>query len=218
MPEVSMRARLRTLFLVTVAAPAAVRAAAATDPLSLAPALPPTQPAQTITVYNRGIGGDNTGDGLRRLDQAVLARPPNHLVLFSGMNDALNSARLVALDRFRQDLHEMVRRARAKGVTSIVFVTPNPIVAEYVRDRRPTHPEADLQAHLGRYAACAAQWAPERNNSMLSDVVLGYAARLAGEVQKSWPGRRLATAAYGGASPEPPPYPLTPDLPTRWMA
>ena len=47
-------------------------------------------------VQNFGISGNNTSEGLARFS-TVLAANPDHLVLYFGINDALNSAKLIGL-------------------------------------------------------------------------------------------------------------------------
>jgi hypothetical protein len=45
---------------------------------------------------------------------------------------------------------------------------------------------------------CMSLWRPETPSGQHSELILGYAARLAREIDKRWPGRRLAAAAYEG--------------------
>lgn len=45
---------------------------------------------------------------------------------------------------------------------------------------------------------CKAQWTTENDNSKLSNLIFGYSAKLALEIKKKYPGRRLATGAYAG--------------------
>lgn len=104
-----------------------------------------------IQVLNRGIGGNSTRDGLSRYARDVEQEAPDHLVLYFGMNDALNSAKLVPVAEFRTNLQQMIDRARALKVKTIVLVAPNPIVASYVKQRHPKHPAEDLAAWLGQY-------------------------------------------------------------------
>ena len=132
-------------------------------------------PVQGITVQNRGVGGDSSRDGLRRFAGAVEAVRPQALILYFGINDALNSAKLVSVEEFRANLQQMIDRARLAGVRTIVLTTPNPIVASFVRARHPRHPATDLEAHLALYAAAIRELA-ERNALPLADLQRAIAA------------------------------------------
>jgi len=53
--------------------------------------LTPVGSARDVEVRNLGAGGANSRDGLARLPK-VLAGKPEHLVIFFGMNDAVNDS------------------------------------------------------------------------------------------------------------------------------
>ena len=133
--------------------------------------------AREITVLNRGVGGNSSRDGLARFQRDVESVHPQHLLLYFGINDALNSAKLVPVAEFRRNLQAMIDRARQVGVGTVVLTTPNPIVSSYVRARHPKHPEADLEAHLGAYAGVVRDLA-RGNGLLLAD--LGEAIRRQG--------------------------------------
>ncbi len=108
--------------------------------------------AGEVSVLNKGVGGSTTAHGLKRFDRDVVAAKPNHLVIYFGINDALNSARLVPLEQFRKNLQEMIDRARRAEVKTIVLVAPNPILPDVVKKRHPKHPQRDeLSRHLAKY-------------------------------------------------------------------
>jgi lysophospholipase L1-like esterase len=137
---------------------------------------PAAETAAGVTIQNRGVGGDSSRDGLRRFAADVEAARPQVLILYFGINDALNSAKLVGVDEFRANLQQMIDRARAVGVRVIILTTPNPIVAAYVRARHPTHPAPDLEAHLALYDAAVRDLA-QRNGLPLADLHGAIAAR-----------------------------------------
>jgi lysophospholipase L1-like esterase len=115
-------------------------------------------PAFSITVENSGVSGNNTTNGLARL-ATVLATNPDHLVLYFGINDALNAAqnKLVSLPTFSANLTSMVNQAVAANVRKVYLVGIHPVNAAYVASRHPTHPElARLQDHLTEYNAAVA--------------------------------------------------------------
>ncbi|MGL4398897.1 MAG: SGNH/GDSL hydrolase family protein [Luteolibacter sp.] len=112
-------------------------------------------PAFSITVENSGVSGNNTTNGLARL-ATVLATNPDHLVLYFGINDALNATqnKLVSLTSFEANLTSMVNQAVAANVRKVYLVGIHPVNAAYVALRHPTHPQlARLQDHLTEYNA-----------------------------------------------------------------
>jgi acyl-CoA thioesterase-1 len=68
--------------------------------------------ALPFTVVNAGVGGDTTGDGLRRFDRAVPA-DARILVLELGANDGLRG---VPLPTIENNLSQMIERAQSRGM------------------------------------------------------------------------------------------------------
>jgi lysophospholipase L1-like esterase len=113
-------------------------------------------PAFSVTVQNAGVSGNNTNEGLSRLP-TVLATNPDHLVLYFGINDALNSAKLVSLSTFSANLTSMVNQAFTANVRKVFLVGIHPVNAAYVASRHPSHPQiARLQDHLAEYNTAVA--------------------------------------------------------------
>lgn len=122
----------------------------------------------TVTVLNRGFPGQNSREGLARLPK-VLTEKPDHLVLFFGMNDAINSNKLVGLKEYRKSLTAMVEAANRAKVKSVVLVTIHPIDPVYVAPRHPRHPKREqLQEHLAEYDAVVRDVAKE-TGALLAD-------------------------------------------------
>ena len=120
--------------------------------LTLAPAATEQTAPEPVLVVNRGVGGATTRNGLARFAKEVERVKPDYLIIYFGINDSANSAKLVPLDEFGRNLQTMVDRARAVGTESIVLVTMNPIIAEYWVLRHPNHPRKDdIDAHLAEY-------------------------------------------------------------------
>jgi lysophospholipase L1-like esterase len=117
----------------------------------------PAVPGFSAVVQNFGVSGNTSTEGLARLS-TVLASNPNHLVLYFGINDALNSAKLVGLTTYRQNLTNMVNQAVTAGVRKVFLVGIHPVNAAYVASRHPTHPQLlRLQDYLGEYNAAVAE-------------------------------------------------------------
>lgn len=120
--------------------------------LILAPTAVVQNTPEPVLVVNRGVGGATTRNGLARFAKDVEEVKPDHLIIYFGINDSANSAKLVPLDEFGRNLQTMVDRARAVGTESIVLVTMNPIIAEYWILRHPNHPRKhEIDAHMAEY-------------------------------------------------------------------
>ena len=128
------------------------------------------QAAEPVLVVNKGIGGHTSRDGLAPFERDVVAVKPDHLILYFGINDACNSRKLVPLPDFRRSMQAMIDRARTVGVKSIVLVTLNPIVSEYLLERHRTHPhQDDIKEHVATYDAAVRRLARE-NGLALADL------------------------------------------------
>jgi lysophospholipase L1-like esterase len=141
-----------------------------TAPNNLLSAVPADEPARffamrekdaapgfAVTVQNFGVSGNNSSEGLNRLP-TVLAANPNHLVIYFGLNDALNSGKLIGLTTYRSNLTSMVNQAITAGVRKVFLVGIHPVNADYLASRHPSHPQIlRLQDHLAEYNAAVAQ-------------------------------------------------------------
>ncbi len=105
-----------------------------------------------MNVINKGVPGRNTREALVALAADVLIHKPQHVVLYFGMNDAMNSAKLVPLPDYEATVRTMIRKLSDSGIKTIVLVTLNPVIEAYVMERHPQHPRrADLQNCLAEY-------------------------------------------------------------------
>ena len=80
--------------------------------------------AQTFTVNNRGVNGETTAEGERRLPSELATYRPEVLMLMEGTNDVTGATPLSAtLD----SLEDMIDIARAGGVSAVFLATIPPI-------------------------------------------------------------------------------------------
>lgn len=108
--------------------------------------------APRVTVINKGVPGRTSLEAIAALDTYVLALQPQRVILFFGMNDAMNSAKLVPLAEYDTAMRSMVRILADAGVATVVLVTLNPVIELYVRERHTQHPHRqDLQGYLAEY-------------------------------------------------------------------
>jgi len=125
-----------------------------------------------VRVVNAGIGGHNTRDALARLERDVLAEAPSMVLLMFGLNDAAmvdggvdgpvaRTEPRVALEDYRANLTEMVRRCKAGGA-QVIMCTPNPMSRAYAHsDMGEYARHEDMNYMLREYVQAAREVATE---------------------------------------------------------
>jgi len=86
-------------------------------------------PKAEITVENGATGGDTTADGLARLEEKVLTRKPDLVLVAFGMNDHNVPAYGVPLDKFEANLDQIVSTIRDRTGAEVILLStfpPNP--------------------------------------------------------------------------------------------
>lgn len=91
-----------------------------TDMLGIA--LQKAVPEASVTMINAGVSGNTTIAGLKRLDRDVIAKKPDLVTVMFGLNDMVRQP----LDRYRENLEQIVRRCRAAG-SEVLLCTPNAV-------------------------------------------------------------------------------------------
>ncbi|MCC6609746.1 MAG: SGNH/GDSL hydrolase family protein [Burkholderiales bacterium] len=91
-----------------------------TYPAELLRVLSRDLPGVKVNVYNKGIGGQEVGAMLERLDRDVFAETPDLVIWQLGTNAAL---RRFNIESFRRLVGEGVERMKARGI-EIVLMTP----------------------------------------------------------------------------------------------
>ena len=110
-------------------------------------------PRAAITGINGATGGDRTSEGLARLEEKVLARKPDLVLVAFGMND--QNVGSIPLDRFEANLVELVDRIRKDTEAEIILLSsclPNPNW-HYTSGRMPEYGRAT--AKVAREKRCA---------------------------------------------------------------
>ncbi len=119
--------------------------------------------AYGISVVNRAVGGWNSSDG-RAAFSSALSQKPDVLLLSFGMNDAaLDMAKYVPLETYRENMRDMIERALAAGAR-VVLVIENPIgeAGYYTRhDRTVFEPYGGANAFYQQYIQAARGLAAE---------------------------------------------------------
>jgi acyl-CoA thioesterase I len=114
-------------------------------------------PKAEISVENGATGGDATRQGLARLEEKVLTRDPDLVLLGFGMND--HNVNSVPVDEFEENLITMVKRIReATGADVLLF------------SAFPPHPDWKFGSHRMEHYAAATKRAAKRSNAAFADV------------------------------------------------
>lgn len=101
-----------------------------------------------VQVQNEGVPGDTTQDGLARLEEA-LEQPADLLIIGLGGNDFL---RHVPLTDTKNNLKQMIRMAKAKGVQVVLMAIPQPSIGAAAFGNLSDHPvyeEIADEEHIG---------------------------------------------------------------------
>ena len=98
-------------------------------------------PKADVTVFNAGVSGNTSTQGLARMQADVLDRTPHLVVIMFGMNDLAYGAVTSEQDAakkvaFVNNLKTMVGRCRDAGAETILC-TQNPVYPEAAPDRPP---------------------------------------------------------------------------------
>ena len=121
-----------------------------------------------VTVLNRGVPGENSSETMIRSGR-LEADQPTHVVIMLGMNDAMNSRKLVSVDKYSQNLTALIKQWRRVGAQTVALVTNHPVNTDYLKERHPTHPAREsLQAHLEKYNSAVREIA-KREQALLVD-------------------------------------------------
>ena len=106
-----------------------------------------------VTVFNAGIGGNTTEQGLARIDREVLSRYPHVTFIEFGFNDRHEreapGVPRVAFPQFVENLRKIVTLIQHVTHGKVVMIANHPTMAEAVRpklsERRP-----ELKKHYNR--------------------------------------------------------------------
>lgn len=93
-------------------------------------------PKTEVTVFNAGISGHTTTNGLARLQQTVLVHKPHLVTVMFGLNDVAKST----IELYRKNLVQIVAKCRAAGA-EVILCTPNAV------SETPERPVAKVAAY-----------------------------------------------------------------------
>ncbi len=77
-------------------------------------------PDRDLEVIKSGWSGENTRDGLHRVDREVISRDPHIVTINYGVNDAFSG---VSVGEFQKNMEEMVAMIKEGGCSKIVLLS-----------------------------------------------------------------------------------------------
>jgi len=132
-----------------------------------------------VRVINSGVSGENTAEGLARMEPDVLAHKPDLVVIEFACNDVrYEPQKRIELDQFAANLKEMIARIREVGA-QVIITTPTPIIDsyhEYSKGIDYYDPWGGCNAALDEYAEVVRQVAAEEEVA-LRDLALAFLER-----------------------------------------
>jgi lysophospholipase L1-like esterase len=113
--------------------------------------LRPKFPKSEITFENGATGGDTTYQGISRLEEKVLSRSPDLVLIAFGMND--NNVGGTPLPKFQENLRSMVSAIRQRTGAEVILLSTF-----------PSHPDWHFNSHqMQSYAKATKDVAAEVN-------------------------------------------------------
>jgi lysophospholipase L1-like esterase len=169
-------------------------------------------------VWNAGVGGEGTTEGLARIDYILSGTNSKYLLLMEGTNDAANL--FVTIETVDANLREMCRRAIAAGWTPVLAtITPRSDWIWYLPTYRVRYDE--LNARIRRIASDLKITLADAYTAFMEypTALGGYAALLFDGVHPNATGYQVLAEAWFAALKvvkyDPPGPPLHPVLDTR---
>lgn len=87
-----------------------------------------------IQIINAGVGGNTSGDLIKRLEADVLQKDPDLVLIMVGTNDMVNSAKLTSYVDYKAHMVTLIRRLKREGVQP-VLMSPPPVDTAYLFQR-----------------------------------------------------------------------------------
>ncbi len=80
-------------------------------------------PKTTFSVYNAGVGGENAGDGQKRLERDVIRHDPDLVIVGFCLNDSCGGSD--NLEEYVDNMRNIITRVKAETSADIIVLTPN---------------------------------------------------------------------------------------------
>jgi len=130
-------------------------------------------PQAEFHLFNEGVSGDTTHDGLSRLEYAVLAHNPDLVTINFGINDAAYG---IGLEEFRENFAEMVDRIVSHCHREVLLLSSQPLLTPHfdrlVLDYYRAVKEVAEDMDVGFVDVCAAWMERVKMGTPLESLIL----------------------------------------------
>jgi acyl-CoA thioesterase-1 len=162
--------------------------------------------ANQLKVHNKGIGGQNARDGLKRFDKDVAALKPDYVLIYFGLNDTLNEKKFIDTDEYIANLEKMIDAAGAAKITPVLATIHHvDVEALLKRHKKEAYGDEGPQKKIDRYNARLHQlaerkqvklvdWCGIMDRAMAADADVAY--RNADGVHLNPPGNQLLARSF----------------------
>ncbi|MBD0779945.1 hypothetical protein HPE56_19275 [Maribacter sp. ANRC-HE7] len=89
---------------------------------------------QNEFVFNAGIGGNTTIDLLNRINEDVIDKEPNIVIIMVGTNDMLNSKKMISYIEYKQNLTSIIHKLKQENI-KIVLCSPPTVDSIFLFER-----------------------------------------------------------------------------------
>ena len=87
-----------------------------------------------VEIKNKGIGGNNTIDLVKRVENDVIAEMPEIVIVLVGTNDVLNPNKMISYENYSSNLDKLIHRFEENNI-DVVLVSPPPVDSVYLFNR-----------------------------------------------------------------------------------
>ena len=89
---------------------------------------------QKENVINAGIGGNTTNDLLKRVDDDVINKQPDMVIIMVGTNDMLHSRKMISYEEYKQNIEKIIKKLKSAKI-EIVLCSPPTVDSLYLFER-----------------------------------------------------------------------------------
>jgi acyl-CoA thioesterase-1 len=90
-----------------------------------------------IRVANEGVPGESSAEIELRLDAALKQYKPQLVVIFAGMNDAVNDRKFLTPEQTAEHVSAMIKRSQASGAKVVIVSVHQPDTARLMQRHKP---------------------------------------------------------------------------------
>lgn len=119
--------------------------------------------AAPVRVINVGVPGQNSREGRARFQQDVLDHHPAVVLLYFGMNDAVNEPKFLPADEFVANMAWMAETARSHGIIPILATIQHvDVVRVMARHKASAYGDEGVNGKIDRYNSALLAMAHDR--------------------------------------------------------